>query len=97
MIQVQKGTVRVGKMMVHTHQWLMRWMSKVSFTHAKILNSGMNSNVSGMRYVRKTPIASVAEPQNFMRASANAAGMLISIVTITTTTETIAELMKNVW
>ena len=40
-------------------------------------------------------MASVAEPQNFMRASANAAGMLISMVTITTTTETIAELREE--
>ena len=47
-----------------------------------------------MRYVRKTPVASVAEPQNFMRESANAAGTLISMVMVTTTIDTIAELRK---
>ena len=42
------------------------------------------------------PVASVAEPQNFMRESANAAGTLISMVIVTTKTETSAELRKNV-
>ena len=32
-----------------------------------------------------------------MRESANAAGMLISMVTVTTVTETRAELRKKVW
>ena len=36
-------------MMISTHQWLISWMSKVSFTQAKILNSGMKSSVSGIR------------------------------------------------
>ncbi len=40
------------------------------------------------------PVASVAEPQNFMRDRAKAAGTLISIVSVTTNTETIAELRK---
>ena len=44
--------------------------------------------------MRNTPVASVAEPQNFMRDSANAAGTLISMVIVTTKTETIAELRK---
>ena len=44
--------------------------------------------------MRNTPVASVAEPQNFMRESANAAGMLISIVMVTTKIDTIAELRK---
>jgi hypothetical protein len=46
--------------------------------------------------VRNTPVASVAEPQNFIRASAKAAGTLTSIVMVTTTTETIAEFLKKV-
>ena len=46
--------------------------------------------------MRNTPVASVAEPQNFMRDSAKAAGMLISIVMATTNTDTIAELRKKV-
>ncbi len=45
--------------------------------------------------MRKTPVASVAEPQNFIRANANAAGMLINIVTITTTIEIIDEFQKK--
>ena len=43
-----------------------------------------------------TPVASVAEPQNFMRARANAAMTLISIVTATTQTDTTAELRKKI-
>ena len=46
--------------------------------------------------MRNTPVAKMPEPQNRMRASANAAGTLISIVMHTTKTETIAELRKNV-
>ena len=46
--------------------------------------------------MRNTPVASVVEPQNFMRASAKAAGMLTSIVIATTSTDTSAELRKNV-
>ena len=42
------------------------------------------------------PVASVVEPQNFMRDSANAAGTEISMVMVTTKTETSAELRKNV-
>ena len=45
--------------------------------------------------MRNTPVASIPEPQNRIRASANAAGTLISIVMHTTKTETIAELRKN--
>ena len=59
------------------------------------MNSGINSKVSGIRYVRNTPVASVAEPQNRMRASANAAGTLMSMVIVTTKMETIAEFQKN--
>ena len=40
-------------------------------------------------------MASVAEPQNFIRASANAAGTLISMVMVTTTIETQAEFQKK--
>ena len=46
--------------------------------------------------MRNTPVASVAEPQNFIRESANAAGMLTSIVIVTTRIDTSAELRKNV-
>ena len=46
--------------------------------------------------MRNTPVASVAEPQNRMRDSAKAAGMLISMVIVTTITETSAELRKKV-
>ena len=46
--------------------------------------------------MRKTPVASVAEPQNRMRESAKAAGTLISMVMATTMTETSAELRKKV-
>jgi hypothetical protein len=46
--------------------------------------------------VRKIPVASVVEPQNFMRESANAAGTEISMVIVTTMIETSAELRKNV-
>src|SRR4051812_28955144 len=63
---------------------------------ANILNSGMNSSVSGIRYVRNTPVARMPEPQNFMRESANAAGTLISMVMMTVNTATIDELRKNV-
>ena len=42
------------------------------------------------------PVASVAEPQNFMRDSANAAGTEISMVIVTTKTETSAEFRKKV-
>jgi len=44
--------------------------------------------------VRNTPVARVADPQNFMRDSAKAAGTLISMVMLTTITDTIAELRK---
>jgi hypothetical protein len=47
--------------------------------------------------VRNTPVASVAEPQNFIRASAKAAGMLIIMVIVTTKSETSTELRKKVW
>ena len=46
--------------------------------------------------MRNTPVASVAEPQNRIRASANAAGTLISMVMVTTKIETSAELRKKV-
>src|SRR5262245_26305985 len=96
MIQVQNGTVSVGYSSSSTHQRLISWMPMYSLTSANILNSGMNSSVSGIRYVRETPVASVAEPQNCMRDSANAAGTLISMVIATTMTETNAELRKKV-
>ena len=41
-------------------------------------------------------MAKVAEPQNFMRASENAANTLITMVSETTSTETIAEFRKKV-
>ena len=41
--------------------------------------------------MRNTPVASVAEPQNRIRASANAAGTEISMVMVTTKIETSAE------
>src|SRR5262245_59985498 len=96
MIQVQNGTVSVGSTTRSTHQRLISWMPVHSLNTANILNSGRNSSVSGIRYVKKTPVASAAEPQNFMRESANAAGMLISMVIVTTNTDTSAELRKNV-
>src|SRR5438067_184799 len=96
MIQVQKGTVSVGKMTISTHQWFISSMPVHSWTKAKILNKGMNSSVSGMRYVRNTPVAKVAEPQNLMRESENAARMLITMVIATTHSETTIELRKNV-
>src|ERR1700704_1024459 len=96
MIQVQNGTVSVGYMISSTYHRLISWMPVQSPNTANILNSGMNNSVSGMRYVRNTPVASVAEPQNRMRASAKAAGTLISMVMVTTKIETIAELRKNV-
>ena len=46
--------------------------------------------------MRNTPMPSAVEPQNFIRASAKAAGTLISMVMITTTVDTIAEFLKNV-
>jgi hypothetical protein len=46
--------------------------------------------------VRNTPVASVAEPQNRIRESANAAGTLMIIVVATTIRETSAELRKNI-
>ena len=42
------------------------------------------------------PVASTPEPQNRMRASANAAGIAISMVMVTVKTDTIAEFLKNV-
>src|SRR5262245_38842840 len=96
MIQVANGTVSVGYTMISTHQLFISVMPNVSLMYAKILNSGMKSSVSGIRYVRNTPVANVAEPQNFMRASANAAGTLISMVTATTMMDTTAELRKKV-
>ena len=68
----------------------------VSRMKAKILNNGMKSSDSGMRYVRNTPVASVADPQNFMRASAKAAGTLISMEIATTLSATTAELRKKI-
>ena len=40
-------------------------------------------------------VASVADPQNRIRASAKAAGTLISMVTVTTKIDTSAEFQKN--
>ena len=37
------------------------------------------------------------DDHSYMRESANAAGMLISIVTVTTKRETITELRKKIW
>src|SRR5438046_7363516 len=96
MIQVQKGTVSVGKMTISTHQWFISSIPVQSCTKAKILKSGMKSSVSGMRYVRNTPVAKVAEPQNFMRESENAARMLITMVIATTQSDTTTELRKKV-
>src|ERR1700738_1857775 len=96
MIQAQNGTVSVGYTISSTYHRLINWIPVQSPNTANILNSGRNSSVSGIRYVRNTPVASVAEPQNRMRDSANAAGTLISMVIVTTRTETIAELRKNV-
>src|ERR1700730_16527537 len=96
MIHVQNGTVSVGYMINRTYHRLISWIPVQSPKRANILNKGMNSRLSGMRYVRKTPVASVAEPQNRMRARAKAAGTLISMVIVTTKIETKAELRKNV-
>src|SRR3954462_14664840 len=95
MIQVQNGTVSVGYTISSTYHRLFSWMPVQSPNTANILNSGMNNSVSGMRYVRNTPVARVAEPQNRMRANANAAGTLINMVMVTTKIDTIAELKKN--
>src|SRR3981189_1340679 len=96
MIQVQNGTVSVGYTISSTYQRLISWMPVQSPNTANILNSGRNNSVSGMRQVRNTPVASVAEPQNRIRARAKAAGTLISMVIVTTKIETNAELRKNV-
>src|ERR1700709_2835920 len=95
MIQVQNGTVSVGYTISSTYHRLMSWMPVQSPNTANILNSGMNNSVSGISEVRNTTVASVAEPQNLMRASAKAAGTLISMVIIRTKTAAIAELKKN--
>src|SRR3954451_12228399 len=95
MIQVQNGTVSVGYTISSTYHRLINWIPVQSPNVANILNSGRNSSVSGMRYVRNTPVASVADPQNRMRDSANAAGTLISMVMVTTKIETSAEFQKN--
>src|SRR5438874_13714658 len=78
-----------------TYHRLINWIPVQSPTTANILNNGMNSRVSGIRYVRNTPVASVAEPQNRIRAKANAAGTLINMVMVTTKMETHAEFQKN--
>src|ERR1043165_4480327 len=96
MIQVANGTVSVGWTISSTHHLLISWMPVQSLNTANILNSGMNSSESGTRYVRNTPVARMPEPQKRMRASAKAAGTLISIVMHTTKIETIAELRKKV-
>src|SRR4029078_7214883 len=96
MIHVENGTDSVGYMMISVHQWFISSMSVVSRTKANILNSGMNNSVSGIRKVRNTPVTSVAEPQNFMRARAKAAVTLITMVMATTHTDTSAELRKNI-
>src|SRR5512135_376428 len=83
-------------MMISAHQWFSSPMPVYSCTQAMILNSGMNSSESGIRYVRNTPVASEVDPQNRMRPSENAAGTAISIVMTTTATEITAELRKNV-
>jgi indole-3-glycerol phosphate synthase len=49
-----------------------------------------------MRYAKKTPVAKVADPQNFIRASENAANTLITIVTDTTHIDTTIEFLKKV-
>ena len=63
--------------------------------NANVLNSGMNTSVSGIRYARNTPVANVAEPQNFIRASENAASTLITIEIDTTHIDTTAEFRKK--
>src|SRR5215212_7532309 len=95
MIQVQNGTVSVGYTIKSTYHRLISCIPVQSPNAANILNSGRNSSVSGTRYVRNTPVASVAEPQNRIRASAKAAGTLISMVMVTTKMETSAEFQKN--
>src|ERR1700739_3739354 len=95
MIQVQNGTVSVGYSSSRTYHLLMSWMPVQSPNTANIWNSGRNSSVSGIRYVRKTPVASVAEPQNFIRDRANAAGTLINMVNATTKSNTIADFQEN--
>ncbi len=49
MIQVQNGTVSVGKMTIRIHQWFISSMPVQSCTKAKILKRGMKSRVSGIR------------------------------------------------
>jgi hypothetical protein len=46
--------------------------------------------------VRNTPVANVAEPQNPMRDSENAASTAITIERQTTQTETITEFLKKI-
>src|ERR1700710_218111 len=95
MIQVQNGTVSVGYTISSTYHRLISWIPVQSLNVANILNSGRNSSVSGMREARNTRVASVADPQNPIRASAKAAGTLISMVTVTTKIDTSAEFQKN--
>src|SRR5215469_17720955 len=96
MIQVANGTVNVGKSIIKTHQWLINSTPVLSWIKAKVLNSGIKTSVSGMRYAKNTPVASVADPQNFIRASANAARTLITMVTDTTHRDTTAEFLKKI-
>ena len=68
----------------------------LSWIKANVLNSGMKTNVSGIRYAKNTPMANVADPQNLIRASENAARTLITIVMDTTHSDTTAEFLKKI-
>ncbi len=71
-------------------------MPVLSWIKAKVLNNGINTSVSGIRYAKKTPVAKVADPQNFNRASENAANTLITMVMDTTHKDTTAEFLKKI-
>ena len=62
---------------------------------SKVLNSWIKTSVSGIRYARNTPVAKVADPQNFIRASENAASTLINIVIVTTRSDTTTEFRNH--
>src|SRR5271154_6231307 len=90
MIHVQNGTARGGKTITSAHLVLS------SPNHPMVLNRGMNSSVSGTKYVRKIPVASTLLPQNFIRAKEYAARMLITIEIATEHTVTMTEFTKKV-